>query len=77
MLIESELRELLGIPNEVLFGVMTPIGWPGDEFVKVKRKPIAKSFIGKNGAIPSSHGEPSQNNRNFAASVRRSGAGMD
>ena len=41
-LIESELRELLGIPNEVRFGVMIPIGWPRDEFVKVKRKPIAK-----------------------------------
>ena len=42
MLIESELRELLGIPNEVRFGVMIPIGWRRDEFDKVKRKSIAK-----------------------------------
>jgi nitroreductase len=41
-LIETELRNLLGIPNEVRFGVMIPIGWPRDGFVKVKRKPIAK-----------------------------------
>ena len=42
MFIESELRDLLGIPNEVRFGVMIPIGWPRDGFFKVKRKPIAK-----------------------------------
>ena len=42
MFVEAELRDLLGIPNEVKFGVMIPIGWPRDEFVKVKRKPIAK-----------------------------------
>lgn len=42
MFVESELRDLLGIPSEVKFGVMIPIGWPRDEFVKVKRKPIAK-----------------------------------
>ena len=42
MLIEPELRDLLGIPNKVRFGAMIPIGWPRDEFVKVKRKPIAK-----------------------------------
>ncbi|MGO9607490.1 MAG: nitroreductase family protein [Candidatus Binataceae bacterium] len=42
MFVASELRELLGIPSEVRFGVMIPIGWPQNEFVKVKRKPIAK-----------------------------------
>ncbi len=42
MLIESELRELLGIPDEVRFDLMIPIGWPRDGFIKVKRKPIAK-----------------------------------
>ena len=42
MFMEPELRELLGIPGQVKFGVMIPIGWPRDEFVKVKRKPIAK-----------------------------------
>ncbi len=42
MFMENELRELLGIPQEIKFGVMIPIGWPQKEFVKVKRKPIAK-----------------------------------
>src|SRR5262249_14256408 len=39
---ESELRELLEIPKEIKFGVMIPIGWPQNDFVKVKRKPISK-----------------------------------
>ena len=42
MLIESELRELLGIPAELKFGVMIPIGWPQNEFIKVKHKAISK-----------------------------------
>ena len=42
MFMESELRELLGIPEEIKFGVMIPLGWPQNDFVKVKRKPIAK-----------------------------------
>src|SRR5215470_2794678 len=42
MFIESELRELLGVPKEIKFGVMIPIGWPAKDFVKVTRKPIAK-----------------------------------
>jgi nitroreductase len=42
MFMESELRDLLGIPKEIRFGVMIPIGWPQNDFVKVKRKPIAK-----------------------------------
>src|ERR1700758_4287556 len=42
MFMESELRELLGIPEEIKFGVMIPIGWPQNDFVKVKRKPIFK-----------------------------------
>jgi len=42
MFIESELRELLGIPKQIKFGVMIPIGWPQNDFVKVKRKPISK-----------------------------------
>ena len=42
MFIESELRELLGIPKEIKFSVMIPIGWPQNDFVKVKRKPISK-----------------------------------
>jgi nitroreductase len=42
MFMESELRELLGIPKEIKFGVMIPLGWPQNDFVKVKRKPIAK-----------------------------------
>ena len=33
--------ELLGIPKEIKFGAMIPIGWPQNDFVKVKRKPIA------------------------------------
>ena len=40
MFMESELRELLGIPKEIKFGVMIPIGWPQNDFVKVKRKPV-------------------------------------
>jgi nitroreductase len=39
MFMESEL---LGIPREIKFGVMIPIGWPQNDFVKVKRKPISK-----------------------------------
>ena len=42
MFMESELRDLLGIPKEIKFGVMIPIGWPQNDFVKVKRKPISK-----------------------------------
>jgi nitroreductase len=42
MFMESELRELLGIPEGIKFGVMIPLGWPQNDFVKVKRKPIAK-----------------------------------
>jgi len=42
MFMENELRELLGIPKEIKFGVMIPIGWPQNDFVKVKRKPIAE-----------------------------------
>jgi nitroreductase len=41
MFMESEHRELLGIPKEIRFGVMIPIGWPQNEFAKVKRKPIS------------------------------------
>ena len=41
MFMESELRDLLGIPKEIKFGVMIPIGWPQKDFVKVKRRPIA------------------------------------
>ncbi len=42
MFMESDLRDLLGIPKEIKFGVMIPIGWPQNDFVKVKRKPIPK-----------------------------------
>ena len=41
MFMESELRELLGLPQEIKFGVMIPIGWPQNDFVKVKRKPVS------------------------------------
>jgi nitroreductase len=41
MFMETELHELLGIPKEIKFGVMIPIGWPQNDFVKVKRKEIA------------------------------------
>lgn len=41
MFIENELHELLGIPKEIKFGVMVPIGWPQKDFVKVKRKPVS------------------------------------
>jgi len=42
MFMESELRKLLGIPQEIRFGAMIPIGWPQNDFVKVKRKPTSK-----------------------------------
>ena len=71
MLIESELRELLGIPNEVRFGEMIPIGWPRDEFVKVKRNPSQKSFVGRDWSNSLAVGEPVQKPRNFVASVRK------
>jgi nitroreductase len=41
MFMENELRDLLGIPQEIKFGVMIPIGWPQNDFVKVKRKPVS------------------------------------
>src|SRR5271154_4503747 len=41
MFMESELRELLGIPEEIKFGVMIPIGWPRNAFVTVKRKAVS------------------------------------
>ena len=34
--------DLMGIPKEIKFGVMIPIGWPQNDFVKVKRKAISK-----------------------------------
>jgi nitroreductase len=40
MFMETELRDLLGVPKEIKFGVMIPMGWPQNDFVKVKRKPI-------------------------------------
>ncbi len=42
MFMENQLRDLLGIPKEIKFGVMIPIGWPQKDFVKVKRKPISE-----------------------------------
>ena len=42
MFMESELRELLEVPKEIKFAVMIAIGWPQNDFVKVKRKPISK-----------------------------------
>jgi nitroreductase len=42
MFMESELRELLQMPKEIKFGVMIPIGWPQNDFVKVRRKPISE-----------------------------------
>src|SRR6202048_5128764 len=44
MFMESELRDVLGIPKEIKFGVMIPIGWPQNDFVKVKRKPMASGI---------------------------------
>jgi len=41
MFMENELRDLLGIPTDIKFGVMIPIGWPQNDFVKVKRKPVS------------------------------------
>ena len=41
MFMESELRELLRIPKEIRFGVMIPIGWPQNDFVKVKRAEVS------------------------------------
>ncbi len=42
MVAEKEIRELLGIPPEVKFAAMVPIGWPERPFERVKRKPLSK-----------------------------------
>jgi nitroreductase len=44
MLAETEMRELLGIPQDVKFAAMIPIGWPGRDFAKVKRKPVREAI---------------------------------
>jgi hypothetical protein len=42
MFMASELHELRGIPKEIKFGVVIPVGSPQNDFVKVTRKPISK-----------------------------------
>jgi nitroreductase len=42
MFAETEIRELLDIPQDVKSAAMVPVGWPERPFVKVKRKPLAK-----------------------------------
>lgn len=37
---EPGLREVLGIPSEVLIGATIPIGWPARSFGPVRRRPI-------------------------------------
>ena len=39
---EDGLRQLLGIPAEVRFGALIPIGWPEQPFRPVRRKPLAQ-----------------------------------
>jgi hypothetical protein len=43
--------DLMGIPKEMTFGVMIPIGWPQNDFVKAKRKPISEVIHWDSGAI--------------------------
>lgn len=38
---ESELRELLKVPDDRLFGVTMPLGWPARNFGPVNRQPVA------------------------------------
>jgi nitroreductase len=42
MVAEKEIRELLGMPPEIKFAAMVPIGWPEQPFERVKRKPMNK-----------------------------------
>lgn len=41
MVAEDELHEILGIPENVRFAALIPIGWPEQPFRPVKRKPLA------------------------------------
>lgn len=40
MVAEKEIRELLGMPHDIKFAAMVPIGWPDRPFERVKRKPM-------------------------------------
>ena len=40
VLVESTLREVLEIPDEVRLGVMIALGWPARAFGPVRRKPV-------------------------------------
>ncbi|MDO8434516.1 MAG: nitroreductase family protein [Candidatus Binatus sp.] len=42
MVAEKQIRELLGMPQDIKFAAMVPIGWPARPFERVKRKPMSK-----------------------------------
>jgi nitroreductase len=37
---ESEVRPLLGVPDDVYMGALIPIGWPARRFGPVRRRPV-------------------------------------
>lgn len=39
---EAEIRNLLGIPDDVHVAAMIPIGWPEQDFGPVRRKPLSE-----------------------------------
>ncbi|MEQ8716294.1 MAG: nitroreductase family protein [Acidimicrobiales bacterium] len=45
---EPQIREILGIPDEVLIGATIPLGWPDAEFGPVRRRPLS-DFVHRNG----------------------------
>lgn len=44
MLCEAELKQLLGIPEEVRIAATIPVGWPARDFGPLARRPI-ESFV--------------------------------
>lgn len=45
---EPEIREIVGIPDEVRIGATIPLGWPDAEFGPVRRRPL-EHFVHRNG----------------------------
>ncbi len=49
---EGEVKELLGIPEEVSTCALMPIGWPVGHFGPVKRKPLSEVAFSDRWGVP-------------------------
>lgn len=48
---EQELRELLGIPEEIVLAALVPVGWPQGRHGPVRRRPVSEvAFLDRWGA---------------------------